>query len=109
MKGNYGFRDQQFGLRWVQENIAAFGGDPRRVTLFGQSAGGKAVGDHMISPASAGLFHRGIMQSNPYAVPDKCASAFPNLYLVTCSGPLREGSRSPTCSTMLSAAVSLLA
>jgi para-nitrobenzyl esterase len=61
--GDYGIMDQQFALRWVQRNIAAFGGDPRNVTIFGQSAGGVSVLAHMASPGSAQLFQRAIVQS----------------------------------------------
>ena len=61
--GNYGFQDQQLALRWVQANAAAFGGDPTRVTIFGQSAGGEAVCDHLASPFSRGLFQRAIPES----------------------------------------------
>ena len=88
---NLGIRDQQFALRWVQDNIAAFGGDPHRVTITGQSAGkdnhfvsivyvhelylklicimlvtfsgATSVAGHVLSPSSEGLFHRAIMQS----------------------------------------------
>lgn len=60
---NIGLMDQQAALRWVQSEIGQFGGDPSRVTLFGQSAGAAAVCMHMVAPGSAGLFQRAIMQS----------------------------------------------
>ncbi|XP_077262131.1 carboxylic ester hydrolase [Temnothorax americanus] len=67
--GNLGLKDQQQAIRWVQENIVYFNGDPNRVTLFGESAGGASVHYHMVSPLSAGLFHRGISQSGNFYNP----------------------------------------
>jgi para-nitrobenzyl esterase len=60
---NYGIMDEQLALRWVQTNIAAFGGDAGNVTIFGQSGGGTAVMANLASPLSKGLFHRAINQS----------------------------------------------
>ncbi|VBB32366.1 unnamed protein product [Acanthocheilonema viteae] len=61
--GNMGMLDQQLALRWIQENIIAFGGNPSQVTLFGESAGAASIVAHLIAPGSHGLFKRGILQS----------------------------------------------
>lgn len=61
--GNQGLLDQVAALKWVRANIAAFGGDPDNITIFGESAGGWSVCNMLVSPLSRGLFHRAIIQS----------------------------------------------
>lgn len=74
VSGNYGSHDQVAMLRWLQHNIAAFGGDPKRIMLFGTSAGGANICALMSAPAARGLFQRAAMQAS---VPTGCE--FPTL------------------------------
>ncbi|KAK9502367.1 hypothetical protein O3M35_011156 [Rhynocoris fuscipes] len=69
LSGNMGLKDQNMALKWIQRNIKNFGGDAKRVTIYGESAGGASVYYHMISPWSKGLFHQGISQSGTALTP----------------------------------------
>lgn len=66
VSGNYGMLDQQAALRWVRANIGSFGGDRQRVTIAGESAGGRSVCTQLASPTAKGLYRAGIVQSGAY-------------------------------------------
>jgi para-nitrobenzyl esterase len=89
---NYGFLDQQAALRWVRDNIGNFGGDPRRTTIFGESAGGLSVLSQLSSPGAGGLFDRAIVESGGYqlALPSLAADEALGTTVATnlgCTGP----------------------
>lgn len=67
--GNAGLKDQQLALQWIRRNAQYFGGDPRNVTIFGDSAGAMSVQMHMFSESSRGLFDRAIVQSGTTLYP----------------------------------------
>ncbi len=73
--GNFGLMDQQAALRWVRANAKAFGGNPRDVTIFGESAGGASVCDNMASPTARGLFQRAIAESGCLGETETAAQA----------------------------------
>jgi para-nitrobenzyl esterase len=76
VSGNYGLLDVLAALRWVQRDVAAFGGDPRRVTAFGESAGGVMINQLLTSPLARGLLRGAIVQSGPLTIrPDGLAAA----------------------------------
>lgn len=90
VSGNYGLLDMISGLQWVKENIAAFGGDPDKVTIFGESAGGIAVSMLCASPQAKGLFHGAISQSGGSFGPTR-PKTYPGENMKTLATAEKEG------------------
>ena len=67
IEGNFGIQDQRLAMRWVQRNAQALGADPKRVMIFGESAGAGSVSNHLVRERSWGLFSRAAMESGPLA------------------------------------------
>lgn len=84
--GQYGFHDQVAALKWIQQNISAFGGDPENVTVFGQSAGAMSIRTLLKSPLAENLFVRGILQSGSESMPPSMANAVSTLQQAEQSG-----------------------
>lgn len=103
--GNYGILDIQAVLRWVQRNIAAFGGDPTKVALGGQSAGASDTGANVLSPLAAGLFNRAIYESAPTSTfpPASIALAHGQSFATAAGCPSDGGAQSAKCLRNLSA------
>ncbi|KAF9106408.1 hypothetical protein BGX27_009183 [Mortierella sp. AM989] len=77
--GNQGIHDQILALQWVQKNIASFGGDPKRVTIFGQSAGASSIRALLSAPSAFGLYQNAILQSDPINIPFKSPGSAANI------------------------------
>lgn len=96
--GDYGMMDQQAALRWVKANIAGFGGDPKNVTIFGESAGGFSVLTHLASPLSKGLFEKAIIESGAYGVDvQKTQAQMEALSTAALQKTLAASSAAPPC------------
>ncbi|MER5450641.1 carboxylesterase family protein [Streptomyces sp. NPDC002764] len=95
VSGNFGMLDQQAALRWVRANIGRFGGDPARVTVAGESAGGRSVCTQLASPTARGLFRAGVIESGAYG--DCAARTHPDAVAQGADFAKRLGCTTPAC------------
>ena len=87
--GNAALQDQTAAMQWARDNVASFGGDPNRVHIFGESAGGFSIAWHLVSPASAGLYQSATMESGSsdatqFFTPLHDAVSFTEFYAASC-------------------------
>ena len=76
-QGNFGLADQRLALEWARDNVARFGGDPKRITIAGQSAGGMSVASHLSMAKAEGLFASAIIESDPFGIPFRTSKTYP--------------------------------
>ena len=93
--GNFGLHDQRLAMRWAQANVARFGGDPNKVTIFGESAGGMSVACHLLMRESHGLFSQAIIESEPFGLPFRTSKTYPSFSATLarkakCAGALQK-------------------
>ena len=97
--GNFGLQDTRAALNWVQRNIGTFGGDPKQVTIYGESAGASIVAVHLVAPRSKNLFASAIMESGPFDNFTVQANATQSFWALSSAAGCGNGSAGSTSST----------